>query len=177
MLRTQAKKAIWDTENPPCTWAAYNARLERSRRWYEAADTLGWGLLVLIPSDTVTPHWVEQTLRAAEWNIWLQLVQRVNPATVAASHDFDAWLSQTGIEHGSLEGASWLTIEAGLEERITKAADSDDEGNVASDDDNDDSSHDGHGTAGQLAITLNTHPIILQSLDLHQLFQPYRTQA
>jgi hypothetical protein len=38
------------------------------------------------------PHWMEQTLRAGEWNIWLQLVQRVNRAAVAASHDFDAWV-------------------------------------------------------------------------------------
>ncbi|KAF2826578.1 hypothetical protein CC86DRAFT_291685 [Ophiobolus disseminans] len=73
-LRTRAKKEIWDAEAPPCTWAAYNARLKRSRRWYEAAETLGWGVLVLTPSDTITPHWVEQTLRAGEWNIWLQLV-------------------------------------------------------------------------------------------------------
>ena len=55
-LRTQAKKEIWDAKAPPCTWAAYNARLKRSRRWYEAAETLGWGVLVLTPSDTITPH-------------------------------------------------------------------------------------------------------------------------
>jgi hypothetical protein len=55
-LRTQAKKEIWDAEAPLCTWAAYNAWLKRSRRWYKAAETLGWGILVLTPSDTITPH-------------------------------------------------------------------------------------------------------------------------
>jgi hypothetical protein len=182
-LRTQAKKEIWDAELPPCTWAAYNARLKRSRRWYEAAEMLGWGLLVLTPSDTITPHWVEQTLRAGEWNIWLQLVQRVNPAAVAASHDFDAWLGPPGIEHGSLEGASRLTIEVGLRERITEVADSESEADAASLDHGSDDEHgDGHSEHStisypSLASAVKPVPILLHALDLHQLFQPHDTQA
>jgi len=186
-LRTQAKKEIWDAETPPCTWAAYNARLKRSRRWYEAAETLGWGVLVLIPSDTITPHWVEQTLRAGEWNIWLQLVQRVNSAAVAASHDFDAWLGPPGIEHGSLEGASTLTIEAGLPHRITEIPDSDGEGDAASldgssDDEHDKDGHSEHSITSDPSLASaaeGTHPvpIRLHALDLRQLFQPHDTQA
>jgi hypothetical protein len=148
-LRTQAKKEIWDTKAPLCTWVAYNAWLKRSRRWYKAAETLGWDILVLTPSDTITPHWVEQTLRAGEWNIWLQLVQHVNPAAIAASHDFDAWLGPPGIEHGSLKGASTLTIKAVLPYRITKIPKSEIKIDAASldgssDDEHNEDGHNGH---------------------------------
>lgn len=176
-VRTQAKKEIWDAEAPPCTWAAYNARLKRARRWYEAAETLGWGVLVLIPSDTITPYWVEQTLRAGEWNIWLQLVQRVNPAAVAASHDFDAWLGPPGIEHGSLEGASTLTIEAGLPYRITEVPDSEGESDAATLDGSSEDEHDGDGEDGHSEHSTTRDSPLASALDLRQLFQPHDTQA
>jgi hypothetical protein len=186
-LRTQAKKEIWDAEAPPCTWAAYNARLKRSRRWYEAAETLGWGVLVLTPSDPITPHWVEQTLRASEWNIWLQLVQRVNPAAVAASHDFDAWLGPPGIEHGSLEGASTLTMEAGLPHHITEIPDSEGGSDAASldgssDNEHDEDRHSEHSITGVPSLASaakGTHlvPALLHALDLRQFFQPHDTPA
>ncbi|KAF2023772.1 hypothetical protein EK21DRAFT_118434 [Setomelanomma holmii] len=119
------------------------------------------------------------TLRAGEWNICF------NPAAVAASQEFDTWLGPPGIEHGSLEGACRLTLEAGLQERVTEVADSDDENNLAGEDgssydDDGDGEPDGHGSTGQLAITSNTHaahpPTALQSLDLLQIFQLHRTQ-
>jgi hypothetical protein len=87
-VRSLAKQALWEQKSPPCSWASFNARIKRSRRWYQAAETLGWGLLVLIPTNFVSLNWVEQTLRAPEWDIWLQLIPRVNAAAVDASQSF-----------------------------------------------------------------------------------------
>jgi hypothetical protein len=84
-------------------------------------------------------------LRAGEWNIWLQLVQHVNPAAVAASHNFDAWLSPPGIEHGFLEGASTLTIKAVLPYRITEIPKSERKIDAASLDGSSDDEHDEDG--------------------------------
>jgi hypothetical protein len=112
-------------------------------------------------------------LRAGEWNIWLQLVQRVNPAAVAASHDFDAWLGPLGIEHGSLEGASRLTIEAGLPHRITEVLDSEGEADAASLDgsSDDEDRHSDYSTTSDPSLASaveGTHPapILLHALDL-----------
>lgn len=176
-LRNQAKKAIWEEKKPPCSWKAYNARLKRSRRWYQAAETLGWGLLVLIPADIVTPNWVEQTLRAAEWDIWLQLVQRVNPGAVEASRSFDAWLGVQGLEHGSLSGAKTLRIEMAQGSRITEVADSDDDG--GDDEDAEDGEHDtGHDVVARSATDVQSPATasLLQSLELRRLFEPHDTQ-
>jgi hypothetical protein len=127
-------------------------------------------------------------LRASKWDIWLQLVQRVNPAAVAASHDFDAWLGPFGIEHGSLEGASTLTFEAGLPppRRITEIPNSEGESDAASldgssDDEHDEDRHSKHSITSEpsLASTaMGTYPvpISLHGLELRQLFQPHDAQ-
>jgi hypothetical protein len=164
-MRTRAKKAIWDKEQPRMSWSAYNARLKRSRRWFVAAQTLGWGFLVLVPTATVTPNWVEQTLLTAEWNIWLQLVKRVNPAAVQASRDFDAWVGPLALQNGSINSAERLRLEARLDMRIHEVPDSDnddDEPGTESESDSDD--------------TKSTGSILprsrLPSLDLRELFRP-----
>ncbi|EDU43044.1 predicted protein [Pyrenophora tritici-repentis Pt-1C-BFP] len=48
---------------------SFNARVKRSRRWYEAATKLGWGCLLLMPVEIVTVSWVEQTLLVSEWSL------------------------------------------------------------------------------------------------------------
>lgn len=122
--RSRAKRALWDQVRPSGSWAAFNVRLKRSRRWFEAAQMLGWGFLLLLPAATVTPNWVEQTLRAPEWRIWLQLVQRVNPGAVQASRDFDAWLGPSALEGGPITNDERLGIEAALEMHIQEVSDS-----------------------------------------------------
>ncbi|KAH3939669.1 hypothetical protein HBH98_243930 [Parastagonospora nodorum] len=79
-LHTQAKRALWDRYRPDVhnglTWSAFKVRLKREQRWTDAAAQLEWGFLLLIPTSMITSHWAKQTLRAAEWSIWLQLVNR-----------------------------------------------------------------------------------------------------
>jgi hypothetical protein len=135
-VRSLAKRSIWEEKSPPFSWASFNARIKRSRRWYQAAETLGWGFLVLIPTNLVSPNWVEQTLRVLEWDIWLQLIPRVNAAAVEASRSFDSWLGVQGIEQGSLQGTAKLQLEVMVVSRLTEVADSDSEGGSSSDEGN-----------------------------------------
>lgn len=134
-VRTQAKKILWeqvkhrgtDKLGRPWTWAAYNTQLKRAARWYEAAETLGWGGLLLIPADTVTPCWMEQTLRVAEWTIWLQLVLRVSPAAVQVGRDFDAWAGPSGLASDPGPCVGGPSSEASQVRRICEVPDTKDE--------------------------------------------------
>jgi len=114
-LRTEAKKALLSLVFPMATsreHGIFKKRLQRATRWYEAADTLGWGSLCLMPHDQITNTWVEQTLRVGEWRIWLDLVMKVNPDAYAASKAFDSWLGSESIAGGSIDGKELLRIEA-----------------------------------------------------------------
>lgn len=90
----------------------FRRRLLRASRWYEAAKELGWGILCLMPHDSITVTWVEQTLRIAEWRIWLQLVKKVGSDAWAASRELDMWLGPESIAGGSLGDKERLRIEA-----------------------------------------------------------------
>jgi hypothetical protein len=89
----------------------FKARLNRGARWFEAAKTLGWGILAIIPYDQITGSWAEKTLRVGEWRVWLQLVKKVNPEAHKASQMLDAWFGAEGIAGGSIEGKARLYIE------------------------------------------------------------------
>lgn len=156
------------------SWSAFNARLKRSRRWFQAAQTLGWGFLVLIPTATITPHWVEQTLRMAEWDIWLRLVERVNPVAVQACRDFEAWAGPAALQNGSIQDAKRLRLEQQLNLRIHEVPDTDS---------NSDSDSDSGGSAGGSAPSKAAspspgshkhaarHTAVPHSLDLRELFR------
>lgn len=45
-----------------------------------------------MPYDTVNRAWVEQTLRTTEWQLWLEVVEKMNPVVVTASRRLDTWL-------------------------------------------------------------------------------------
>ncbi|KAH5708166.1 hypothetical protein HBI81_256430 [Parastagonospora nodorum] len=174
-IRTQAKKALWDRYRPDVhnrlTWSAFKVRLKRAQRWTEAATQLGWGFLLLIPTSMITPHWVEQTLRPAEWGIWLQLVNRVYPDAVQASRDFDEWAGPLALQDGSIEDAGRLPLEARLHSRIQEVRDSDDEGDKDdSEDEYGSSQHVASSQQGVLADSITS----VQSLSLRALFQPVR---
>jgi hypothetical protein len=38
------------------------------------SQTLGWGILCLMPHDMVTNYWVERVLLVAELRIWLDVI-------------------------------------------------------------------------------------------------------
>lgn len=86
-------------------------RLNRATRWYQAAETLGWGSLCLMPTDVVSTNWVEKDVLAHEWSIWLNLIQRVNKDACAASIALDNWLGAEGIQGGPIQGKEMLCIE------------------------------------------------------------------
>ena len=88
-------------------------RLSRASRWYAAATTLGWGSLCLMPSDAISNKWAEKTLTRPEWDLWLQLVNKIEPDVCTASRKLDAWLGADGIEGGPIKDKEPLCIEAG----------------------------------------------------------------
>lgn len=91
---------------------AFRQRLSRASRWYSAAMTLGWGSLCLMPPDPISNKWAEKTLTRPEWNLWLQLVKKIEPDVCTASRKLDAWLGADGIEGGPIKDKEPLCIEA-----------------------------------------------------------------
>lgn len=183
-VRSRAKKALWDKEQPRASWDAYNSRLKRSHRWWQAATVLGWGFLVLVPSTLITPNWVEQTLRTAEWDIWLQLVERVNPAALQAGRAFDAWAGPAALKDGSLQGAARLRLEQRLGSRIHEVAEADSDAHHGSQGDGDtdhdsDSGDSARGSAPSRAASPSPgsceqaagHTAVPRPLDLRELFR------
>lgn len=115
-LRTEAIHALLVLRYPDSqgvtkhTKDAFKACLKRANRWYDAANTLGWGSLCLMP-DEVNSNWVEKVLRVGEWRVWLELAKRVNPEAHAASMALDAWLGSDGIAGKPISGKETLCIE------------------------------------------------------------------
>ncbi|KAH6613163.1 hypothetical protein C7974DRAFT_444811 [Boeremia exigua] len=118
----------------------FKRRLHQALRWYEAASRLGWGMLCLLPHDTISNSWVENDLRIPYWHIWLELVGRVNPAAYEASRQLQTWLGSEALSGGPISEKETLYIEAtssrlplATSTQITEVADSD----VGSDDESD----------------------------------------
>lgn len=107
-------------------------RLHQALRWYEAASRLGWGMLCLLPHDTISNSWVENDLRVPYWHIWLELVGRVNPAAYEASRQLQTWLGSEALSGGPISEKETLYIEATSSRlplatctQLTEVADSD----------------------------------------------------
>jgi hypothetical protein len=90
----------------------FKRRLHQALRWFEAARTLGWGMLCFMPHDIITNSWVENNLRIRYWHVWLELVAKVNPDAHKASTALDAWLGSEGIAGGSISEKEMLSLEA-----------------------------------------------------------------
>jgi hypothetical protein len=91
----------------------FRRRLSRASRWYTAVTTLGWGILCLMPFDAISNKWVEKILTRPQWDVWLQLVEKIQPDACTASRKLDAWLGAEGIEGGPIKDKDPLYIEAG----------------------------------------------------------------
>lgn len=92
---------------------AFRQRLLRASRWYSAVMALGWGSLCLMPPDAISNKWAEKTLTRPEWDVWLQLIKKVEPDVCTASRKLDAWLGTEGIEGGPIQDKKPLCIESG----------------------------------------------------------------
>lgn len=101
-------------------------RLTNATRWYQIAESLGWGSLCLLP-DTVSNKWVK-AFPAHAWPLWLELIKRVNPEACTASRALDAWIGQEGIHGGPIQGQEKLFIEEkGSASQVEEVVDSTDE--------------------------------------------------
>jgi hypothetical protein len=57
-----------------------------------------------MPPETISNTWAERTLTRPEWNLLLELIQKIQPDVYIASMKLDAWLGTEGIEGGSIKG-------------------------------------------------------------------------
>ncbi|CAA9965775.1 hypothetical protein PTMSG1_09134 [Pyrenophora teres f. maculata] len=134
---------------PTATFNAFNARLKRARRWYEAAETLGWGSLLFLKGDVVTANWVEQTLRVSEWSLWLRLVQRVNPSIQQLIHNVDTFLGPNSLRGGPISNMQPVGAEVSKALRIYEVPDSQDGSGDKEGDDEDEDDKDNHQSNGE----------------------------
>jgi hypothetical protein len=116
-IRTEAQRLLLQLIYPNSTASAAQKGtlknlLQRAVRWHDAAITLGWGSLCLMPHDAVTNNWVEKTLTVSEWHIWLELAKKANPDAYKASAALDEWLGSEGIQGRSISSKGTLCIEA-----------------------------------------------------------------
>lgn len=130
-VRTQAARSLLQAVSgvTPSKDAkkAFRQRLSRAKRWSMARSTLGVGILCLLSAD-VSNHWAEKALTTAEWQIWLNLVKKVEEPAYTASMALDAWLGAAGIKRGPIHEKETLCIEAATPTvviRIEEVADSD----------------------------------------------------
>ena len=127
--RTPVIDRLWMDMVPDGTKALrkrFVRRLAQATRWFQIADTLGWGSLCILP-DTVSNKWVRNCL-AHVWLLWLQLIKRVNPEACTASRALDAWIGVEGIQGGPIQGQERLYIEVkGPASQVEEVVDSTDE--------------------------------------------------
>jgi hypothetical protein len=127
--KTQVIDHMWGEIEPNSTEQhrkCFVRRLTQATRWYEIADTLGWGSLCLLP-DSVSNKWVK-SFPAHAWLPWLELIKRVNPEACTASRALDAWIGQEGIQGGPIQGQKKLYIEEkGSASHVEEVVDSTDE--------------------------------------------------
>jgi hypothetical protein len=127
--RTQVIDRLWVEIQPNGTKQdrkRFVRRLTQATRWYQVADTLGWGSLCLLP-DSVSNKWVKD-VPAHAWPLWLDLIKRVNPDACAASKALDAWIGNEGIQGGPIQGREKLYIEEkGSASQVEEVVDSTDE--------------------------------------------------
>jgi hypothetical protein len=90
----------------------FKNRVNRGMRWYTMGQALGWGSFCLVPHDVISNTWVEHTLRVPEFNVWLELVKKVNPEVFEAAQILDSWLGPEGIAGGAIKDKTPLGIEA-----------------------------------------------------------------
>ena len=116
-----------------------------------------------MPPDAISNKWAEKMLTRPEWDVWLQLIERIEPDVCTASRQLDAWLGTDGIEGGPIQNKGPLCIEAGsaavmdeVEEEIADS-DLDSDGGVDSDGD-------------EAATGISCRP--LRQLTLLELFVP-----
>jgi hypothetical protein len=135
-LKKQAQDALMpliaDTITARNKKKGLQLRLTAASRWYSAATRLGWGILCIMPYESIPKTWVEQAISKGQWQIWMDLVEKVNPDAYAASSALELWLGSESIAGGPINEKQALRIELEgpihrIEEVLDSDGDSDDE--------------------------------------------------
>lgn len=108
----------------------FRARLAKASKWYEIAESLGWGVFLVMPEDSISKTWIEHTVRAWGLQVFIRLVRRERPDVCLAARQFDTWLGLEGIAGGAIGGKKTLGIELDVPEvacEVQEINDSEDE--------------------------------------------------
>ncbi|PVH90805.1 hypothetical protein DM02DRAFT_479183, partial [Periconia macrospinosa] len=81
-------------------------------RWYSVTQTLGWGMLTLIPHEEISNSWIERRLLLDQLAVWMELVKKERQEIYVASKALEGWLGPEGIAGGPISGKQTLSIEA-----------------------------------------------------------------
>jgi hypothetical protein len=63
-------------------WSSLLKQLAKGQRWDRVETMLGRGILGLMPESVFNHSWVERTMTNSQCIVWIELVQRINPAAV-----------------------------------------------------------------------------------------------
>jgi hypothetical protein len=80
-----------EVDNPDGTaackkiWNKFQYQLRAATRWYTLQAELGYGILGLIPNRVVSNTWVQRTLKANEFPLWILVIRAWNPGCLEAS--------------------------------------------------------------------------------------------
>lgn len=77
----------------------YGEQLKFAKRWHTLAETLGMGVLGLIPNRVVSNHWIQKKLRVPEFAVWLQVIRQWNPRVIEASQHWEKTLRKALAHH------------------------------------------------------------------------------
>lgn len=89
-----------DIENPSraeatrAAYAKYDRLIKAGKRWSHLRIELGTGIFALMPEFTISHRFIENDLRAEQFNVWVDLVQRFNPRAVELGRLILAGLEQ-----------------------------------------------------------------------------------
>lgn len=74
--------------------SAYHDQMGFAKRWHTLADTLGVGVLGLIPASIVSNNWIQKTLKVDEFAAWIQVIRQWNPRVIEAGQHWQKTLNK-----------------------------------------------------------------------------------
>lgn len=130
-VRSEAISVLLQLVNPRATSkekGAFRKRLARATRWYQIANSLGWGILTLMPYENFPNTWLERNIHAWGVSLWIELVKKECPDVCAAAKALENWLGPEGIAGGYISSKETLYLESDIPTNsIVEIEDSEDE--------------------------------------------------
>jgi hypothetical protein len=79
----------WATVYRGEDWTKFSRALTAAHRWHDFAETLGIGVLAMVPERIVPSKWVERDLKNEEFAIWLRAIAHFRPGARNAGRNWE----------------------------------------------------------------------------------------